>query len=50
MTGADTYRGYSALFLVFALLLPLPAADNLKPDPKSIEFFEKQVRPLLIGR
>src|SRR6476646_298724 len=54
MTGADTYRGYSALFLVFALLLtahlPLSAADGLKQDPKSIEFFEKQVRPLLIGR
>src|SRR5258708_7822678 len=54
MIGAAGRRGYSALFLVFALLatehLPLSAADDLRPDPKTIEFFEKQVRPLLIGR
>jgi len=28
----------------------LPAADALKQDPKAIEFFEKQVRPLLVAR
>src|SRR5690242_8098770 len=42
-------RGYSSLVL-FALLTALRAADTPKPDPKNIEFFEKQVRPLLIAR
>src|SRR6266704_7084469 len=54
MTRAAAWRGYSALFLLFALLatepIPAMAADDLKPDPKSIEFFEKQVRPLLVAR
>src|SRR5713101_2737423 len=54
MIGAGVWRGYSAPLIVFALqatvLTPLPAADALKQDPKAIEFFEKQVRPLLIAR
>src|SRR6266567_55098 len=54
MTRAAAWRGYSAPLIVFALLgtgpTPLPAADALKQDPKAIEFFEKQVRPLLVAR
>src|SRR5712671_7748755 len=49
MTAAAGSRGYSALAL-FALMTTLSAADNPKPDPKNIEYFEKQVRPLLIAR
>src|SRR5882724_5270055 len=49
MTAAAGWRGYFALVL-FALLTTLSAADNPKPDPKNIEFFEKQVRPLLVVR
>src|SRR5712691_5058147 len=54
MKGSGVWRGYSAPLIVFALqatvLTPLPAADALKQDPKAIEFFEKQVRPLLVAR
>src|SRR5258708_36468378 len=54
LTRAVAWRRYSAPLIVFALLTtgpsPLPAADALKQDPKAIEFFEKQVRPLLVAR
>src|SRR5882724_4136493 len=54
MTRAAMWRGYSALFFLFTLLstapMPVPAAHDLRPDPRAIEFFEKQVRPLLIAR
>src|SRR3954468_317267 len=50
MTGASGVRRKSAPFLLLGFLatqqMPLPAADN----PKAIEFFEKEVRPLLAGR
>jgi len=40
------------LLLTLLILIPtpttLPAAEDPKPDPSSIEFFEKQVRPLLV--
>src|SRR5207249_7824916 len=40
-----------AFWLAFALLAMAPwaasAADDVKPDPMSIELFEKEVRPLL---
>ena len=43
-----------AFWLVFAFLAIAPlsasAVDDLKPDPRSIEFFEKEVRPLLAGK
>ena len=54
IAGAVTSRRYSTLPLAFALAavgpLSVSAADDIKPDPKSIEFFEKQVRPLLVAR
>src|SRR6267154_2482860 len=54
MIRAAALRGSSALFLLFALLatehLPVSAADDLKPDSNTVEFFEKQVRPLLVAR
>ena len=40
---------YSGMFLALVLVTVLSAQD-LTPDPKSIEFFEKQVRPLLVAR
>src|SRR6267143_4233291 len=39
-----------AMPLAFALVAVSVSADDRKPDPKSIEFFEKQVRPLLVAR
>src|SRR5438093_6145968 len=43
-----------AFWLAFALLTVVPltvaAADDPKPDPRSIEFFEKEVRPVLVKR
>jgi len=46
-------RKFRALLFTFVLLAmaPLPAwaMDDAKPDPSSIEFFEKQVRPLLVS-
>jgi cytochrome c553 len=53
MKGAAAPRAYSAICIVFALLAVghrLPAATDSKPDAKSIEFFEKQIRPLLVAR
>src|SRR5213594_1407810 len=48
ITGAATF------WLTFALLTLVPrvvaAADSPKPDATSIEFFEKQIRPLLASR
>src|ERR1700680_755054 len=45
---------YPAVCLALVLLAigprPAPAADGAKPDPKSIEFFEKQIRPVLASR
>ena len=45
---------YFAVWLSAALFAAGPvsawAADEPKPDAKSIEFFEKQVRPMLAGR
>jgi len=37
-----------ALFVPVTSSLPVHAAEESKPDPSSIEFFEKQVRPLLL--
>ena len=45
---AAAIRGLLALLT--AGLLPASPADDLKPDPTTIEFFEKQVRPLLVAR
>src|SRR5258705_7971437 len=54
MAGAPTSRGYSAISVAFALIAVGPVsvsvADELRPDPKSIEFFEKRIRPLLAAR
>jgi hypothetical protein len=53
MKGAVVPRRYPAICIIFPLLAaghPAPAADDPKPDPKSIEFFEKQVRPVLVSR
>ena len=54
MTGMADSRRYFAVWLPAALLAIGPvsawAAEEPKPDPKTIEFFEKQVRPLLAGR
>src|SRR5438874_9598149 len=50
----DPSRRHSAIPLLLVLLLTehVPAsADEVKtPDPTTIEFFEKQVRPLLVAR
>ena len=40
---------YAGISLTLALVAVLSAQD-LAPDPKSIEFFEKEVRPLLVAR
>ncbi|MCI0419560.1 MAG: PSD1 and planctomycete cytochrome C domain-containing protein [Acidobacteria bacterium] len=37
-----------ALFIPVTSSLPVSAAEGPKPDPSAIEFFEKQVRPLLV--
>ncbi|MCI0627792.1 MAG: hypothetical protein L0387_40105, partial [Acidobacteria bacterium] len=37
-----------ALFIPVTSSLPVSAAEDPKPDPSAIEFFEKQVRPLLV--
>jgi len=37
-----------ALSILVSTSLPASAAEDPKPDPVSIEFFEKQVRPLLV--
>jgi hypothetical protein len=54
MTGPPGFRRYTSVWLPFALVLAgalsISAAEEPKPDPKSIEFFEKQIRPLLVGR
>jgi cytochrome c553 len=53
MKGAAAPHGYSAICIVVALIAVehrLPAATDSKPDAKSIEFFEKQIRPLLVAR
>src|SRR2546423_11976542 len=50
----DALRGNSALPLLLALLVivlsPLSADEVKSPDPKTIEFFETKVRPLLVAR
>src|SRR6476660_6883366 len=50
----DASRRHSAIPLLLVLLVTqhLPAsADEVKsPDPTTIEFFEKKVRPLLVAR
>src|SRR6267142_588002 len=50
----DASRRHSAIPLLLVLLVTehLPAsADEVKsPDPATIEFFEKKVRPLLVAR
>ena len=52
MKGAAAPRWCPAwiIFLVLAAGHRTPAADGAKPDPKSIEFFEKQIRPVLVSR
>src|SRR5438876_5659870 len=45
--------GAATFWLTFALLISVPrvvAADSPKPNATSIEFFEKQIRPLLASR
>ena len=53
-SGAAGSRRSPAFWLAFALLTVVPltiaAADDPKPDPRSIEFFEKEVRPVLVKR
>jgi len=36
------------LSTLLAMALPVVAGEDPKPDPSSLEFFEKQVRPLLV--
>ncbi len=54
MNGAAAWRRNSVVCLTLALLAAVPCvaspADAPKPDAKSIEFFEKQIRPLLVAR
>src|SRR5712691_3717934 len=51
--AAGSWRS-PAFWLALAILtitpLTVPAADDPKPDPRSIEFFEKEVRPVLVSR
>src|SRR2546422_342000 len=51
VAGAGTW-GCLAFWLTLVLVAITPlralAADDPKPDPSSIEFFEKEVRPLLV--
>jgi len=53
MKGAAAARRSSAIRITLAVLaagtLSLAAGDS-KPDSKSIEFFEKQIRPVLVSR
>jgi Protein of unknown function (DUF1553)/Protein of unknown function (DUF1549)/Planctomycete cytochrome C len=48
MKGAAIARRYPAIYIIFLVL----AAGHRAPaaDPKSIEFFEKQIRPVLVSR
>jgi len=50
--GARVSRVH-ALILILALIagapVPVFATDAVKPDPSSVEFFEKQIRPLLVN-
>jgi cytochrome c553 len=53
MNGAAASQRYTAIRLISALLAAgtlSPAASDSKPDSKSIEFFEKQIRPVLVSR
>ena len=51
MLHAGHRRHHSGIPFMLALLtVPVSTAQDVKPDPKSIEFFEKQVRPLIVSR